>query len=248
MGKLVLLDARLYLGGADLSGDGNKLELNDEAEVKTTTNWRSGGAREVLAGIADSDLAADGYFEAGSLALPDDQFWATRRQTVPVSVAPEGDGDTAAGGLFYLTRMLTLQRQVFGGGLGDVNAWNLSAKGNWPLARGVCAHPSQVPRTSTATGTGLNLGAVATGRHLYANLHVLSVAGTSTPTLTATVVSDDNSNFTSPTTRVSFAAATAVSGQATRVAGPVTDTWWRVNWAVTGTTPSFLFLVTLGVE
>lgn len=248
MSKLVLLDARIYMGGADLSGDGNKIELDDEIEAKTVTNWRSAGAREVLGGLADSSLNAEGYFEAGTAGLPDDAFWAQRRETVPISVAPEGDGDTAAGGLMYLTKMLTIQRQVVGGSVGDVASWSAQARGNWPLARGVTAHPSMVPRIASGNGSSLNLGALAAGRHLYANLHVLSIAGTSTPSITVNVQSDDGTGFPSATTRGSFAAKTAIGGESIRIAGPITDTWWRVNWTITGSSPSFLFLVTLGIE
>lgn len=248
MTKMVLLDARLYLGGADLSGDGNKIELEDEAEAKTTTNWRSAGARELLAGLGDSSLNAEGYFEAGSAGLPDDSFWANRRETVPMSVAPEGAGDTAAGSLMYLTKMLTLNRQVFAGSVGDVASWTAEAKGNWPLARGVAAHPSVVPRTATGTGTALNLGAVTTGRNIYANLHVLSIAGTATPSITVNVQSDDAIGFPSATTRGSFAARTTIGGESIRVPGPITDTWWRASWTISGTSPSFLFLVSLGIE
>ncbi len=248
MSKMVLLDARLYMGGADLSGDGNKIELSEEAETKTITNWRSAGAREVIAGVTDTELNADGYFEAGNLALPDDAFWAQRRALVPVSVAPEGDGDTGPGGLMFLTKMLTTQRQVMGGSVGDVNGWTAAAKGTWPLARGVVAHPSMVPRTATGTGPSINLGAVPTGKHLYANLHVLSISGTATPSITVSVQSDDATGFPSATTRASFAAKTALGGEAVRIPGPITDTWWRASWAISGTTPSFLFLVSLGIE
>jgi hypothetical protein len=248
MSKMVLLDARLYMGGADLSGDGNQIELTEETETKTTTNWRSAGAREVIGGLADTDLSADGYFEAGNLSLPDDAFWAQRRQTVPVSVAPEGDGDTGVGGLMYLTKMLTTSRQLLGGSVGDVASWTASAKGNWPLARGVVAHPSMVARTATGNGTSINLGAIPAGKHLYANLHVLSIAGTATPSLTVNVQSDDGTGFATPTTRGSFAAKTTITGEAIRIAGAVTDTWWRVTWTISGTNPSFLFLVSLGIE
>jgi hypothetical protein len=84
---------------------------------------------------------------------------------------------------------------------------------------------------------------------MYAALHVLSVAGTATPTITARVESSVDNTFASPTTRLTFAAATAVSGQTLRTAGTaITDTWWRVAWTISGTTPSFLFAAALGIQ
>lgn len=247
MSKLVLLDSRLFVGGVDLSGSGNKIEINEESEAKTTTNWRSGGAREVKAGLTSVEINAEGQWEAGDSTMVDDAFWAQRRTRDPWSAAPEGDSDLAAGNLMYLTKALRTKAQWWGN-LGDVAAWMANAKGTWPLVRGQSAHPSGVARTADGNGTSLQLGAVASGQQLYANLHVLSVAGTAGPTLTVAVESDDNTNFTSATTRGSFAAATAVGGEALRIAGPFTDTYWRVTWDITGTDPSFLFLVSMGIE
>lgn len=244
---IVLLDARTFVSGADLSGSGNKIELTEESEAKKTTNWRSGGATENIAGLTSIELNAEGQWEAGDLGLPDDSFWANRRVKEPWSIAPESDSDLAAGGLMYIARILRTKMTLLGN-LGDVAGWSANGTGTWPLARGKCAHASGVPRTATGNGTSLQLGAVAARQHLYANLHVLSVSGTAVPTITVNIESDDNTNFTSATARGSFAAKTAVGGQAIRIAGPVTDTFWRATWTISGTNPSFLFLVSMGIE
>jgi hypothetical protein len=82
---------------------------------------------------------------------------------------------------------------------------------------------------------------------MYGALHVLSVAGT-TPSITARVESSVDNTFASPTTRLTFTAANTVSGEILRTDGTaITDTWWRVAWTITGTTPSFLFASTLGI-
>lgn len=244
---LVLLDARVFAGGVDLSGVGNKLEVTEESEVRKKTNWRSGGAEEVLAGITSVDINAEGQWAAGDPSQVDDATWAQRRSLEPWSFAPEGDSDLASGGLVYLTRALRHKSQIFGG-LGEVAGWMANACGTWPLVRGLAAHPSGVPRSTTGSGTAYQLGAVAAGQKVYANLHVLDVSGTSTPTITVKVQSDNDSGFASPTDRFSFAAATAVGGESVRAAGAITDDWWRVSWTITGSTPSFLFLVTFGIE
>ncbi len=244
---IVLLDARLFMAGADMSGFGNKIELNEEAEVKTVTNWRSGGAREVKAGIHGCDIMGEGHWEAGDLGKPDDALFAAKRTLDPWSAAPQSDSDLAAGGIMYLVKALKTKMNVWGD-VGEVAGWSGEARSTWPLVRGVCAHPSGVPRTANGNGTGVQLGAVAADKYIYANLHVLSVAGTATPTLTVKIQSDDNSGFTTPTDRLTFTGATAISGQALRVKGPFTDTWWRAVWTITGTDPSFLFLASMGIE
>jgi hypothetical protein len=85
------------------------------------------------------------------------------------------------------------------------------------------------------------------GQYLYASLHVLSAAGTS-PSITVSIESDADNTFSTPTTVLTFSAATSVDGQIMRAAGPITDTWYRAKWAVSGTTPSFLFLCAFDVR
>lgn len=244
---IVLLDARLFVAGADLSGYSNKIEIKETAEVKKTTTWRSGGAEENKAGVHRTEWMAEGNFEAGDPSKPDDAFWTTGRSAAPWSAAPFGDSDLAAGSLMYLNKAV---RSDYGflGGVGDVAPWSAQATSTWPLVRGRCAHPSGVARTATGNGTAVQLGAVSATQKIYANLHVQSVSGTSTPTITVKVQSDDNSGFTTPTDRLSFAAKTAAGGEALRLDGAITDTYWRVAWTVTGSTPSFLFLVSFGIE
>ena len=50
------------------------------------------------------------------------------------------------------------------------------------------------------------------------------------------------------TTRATLNAVTEAGGQAVRTDGTaITDTWWRLAWDITGTTPSFLFAAALGI-
>lgn len=247
MSKLVLLDTRVFVGGADFSGSGNKIELQEEFEVKPVTNWRSGGAVENLAGLSKVEISAEGQWEAGDPGKVDDEMWAGRRLHEPWSMAPTGASDLAPGSLMWLAKALRSKSQIWGS-VGDVAGWSAEAKGTWPLVRGLVAHASGTPRTATGHGAAFEVGAVAADQHFYANLHVLSISGTATPSITVTMESDSDSNYNTPTDRLAFAAATAVGGQSLRVAGPITDTWWQAKWTITGTTPSFLFLIAMGVE
>ena len=69
-----------------------------------------------------------------------------------------------------------------------------------------------------------------------------------TPTITARIESDDNSGFTSATTRATFTAATAISGETIRALGAFTDTWWRAAWTISGSSPSFLAMISMGIS
>jgi hypothetical protein len=246
MSKSVLLDCRLFAVGADLSGHSNKIELSAEVEDKDATNYRSGGWKEVLGGIGSAELAGEGQWEAGDTSMVDDASWSQLGGVGPWSAGPD---DSAVGDLAYFMKAMRADYKL-GEAVGEIAPWTGNAKSSWPLVRGVFAHPPGTPRTATGDGTAQEVGALGAGQRLYAALHVLSVAGTSAPTITVEIESDTEEAFgDTPETRLAFDAATAAGGQILRTsAGVHADTWYRPTWTITGTNPSFLFVVALGIR
>lgn len=244
MGKQVLLDCRLFSPGADLSGASNKIELSSEIEDKDTTNYRSAGWKEVIGGLGSAEISGEGQWEAGDPSLVDNASWADLGGRGPYTVCPN---DSVVGALTYFTYGMRADYKL-GDAVGEVAPWTGTVKSSWPLVRGQIGHPPGTARTATGTGTALNLGAIPLGKRLYAALHVLSAAGT-TPSITARIESDDASGFTTPTTQLTFAAATAAGGQILRGDGTaLADTYYRVAWTISGTTPSFMLAVSLGIR
>ncbi|WP_393057734.1 hypothetical protein [Streptomyces sp. LN549] len=244
MAKFVLLDARLFAPGADLSGASNKIELSSEIEDKETTNYRSAGWKEVIGGLGSAEISAEGQWEAGDPSKVDDASWAALGGIGPYTVCPT---DSVVGALAYITSGMRADYNV-GDAVGEVAPWTGTVKSSWPLVRGQIAHPPGTARTATGNGTAIQLGAIPAGKRLYAAVHVLSAAGT-TPSITLSVESDDAAGMTTPTSRLSFTAATVPGGQILRTDGSaITDTYYRVAWTVSGTTPSFMFAVSLGIR
>lgn len=246
MSKTVLLDARLFAGGADLSGNSNKIEITSETEEKNATNYRSDGWKELLGGLASAEMAGEGQWEAGDSGMVDDSSWAQLGGNTAWSASP---ADAVVGDLAYFMKAMRSD-YALGDAVGEIAPWSGTAKSSWPLVRGVFAHPPGTARTSTGDGTAQQLGAITTGQRLYAAVHVLSVSGTSTPTITVEIESDSQEDFAgTPETRLSFDAATARGGQILRTDGTAhADTWYRPTWTVSGTSPSFLFVVALGIR
>ncbi|MBM7083604.1 hypothetical protein [Micromonospora humidisoli] len=246
MGKFVLKGVRLFVGGADLTGNTNKVELSSEVEVKDATAFNPASPtevwQEVLAGLASTKASGAGQWEAADPSRVDDASWAGLGGVGAWTACPAG---AAVGDVAWLTRMMQGSYQL-GGAVGEVAPWSADWSGSWPLSRGQVLHPPGTARTATGTGTARQLGALLDTGALYVTLHVLSAAGI-TPSITVVVESDDTVGFGSPTTRATFTAATARGGQAVKVAGPVTDDWWRVRWTISGTTPSFLFVAAAGI-
>lgn len=244
MSKTVLTNVRLFANAVDLTATTNRVELSSDVEDVDVTNYASAGWGERLGGLASAEITAAGFFESGvDTSFTDPGLQAGHGLLGPWSVMPVGAADQA---LAYLTNALESKYEPLQGKVGDAAGFKATAKGSGKLARGVVGHPPGTARTTNGTGTANQIGALSASQSLYVNLHVLSVSGTATPTLTVRIEADNAVGFPSPVTVGTFTAATAIGGQTLKIAGPQTDDWYRVGWTITGTTPSFLFLVTLG--
>lgn len=243
MSKKVLTNVRTFAGATDLTAVTNKVEIDPKVAAVNVTNYASEGWTELLGGLAETDIVAAGFWESGADAsFVDPATFAALGAVGPWSFAPDGATD---GALAYLTNALTAKYQPIKGNVGDAAGFEATAKGSTKLARGVVAHPPGTARTATGVGSSFQIGALAANQSLYVNLHVLSVSGT-TPSLTVRIESDNATGFPSAVTVGTFTAATAIGGQHMKISGPTTDDWFRAAWTVSGTTPSFLFVVTLG--
>lgn len=241
----VLTDARIYFASADLTGYSNKVELATSAEELDRTTFASGGAKERWGGVFDSSINIDGFWQAGDLTMPDDTLWANLDGSAndPLTVIPTSG---AVGSLAYVTKVLERNFKI-GTDHGKLLGWSSEMAGAWPVVRGAVLHPQGTARTATGNGTAVQLGALSASQALYVAFHVLSIAGTSTPTITVKIQSASTSGFGTPNDQGTFTAATALGGQTLKITGPITDTWWRAQWTISGTTPSFLFAVSAGI-
>lgn len=246
MGKFVLKGCRLFTGGADLTGVNNQIELASQVEEKDVTAFNPDSTtqvwREVIAGLASSTASGGGQWEAGDPGRVDDAAWSGLGGVGAWTACPAGAN---VGDVAWLTQMMQGNYKL-GDQVGEVAPWTADWSSSWPLVRGQSMHPPGTARTATGAGTAQQLGALTDNRALYVALHVLSAAGT-TPSLTVVVESDDAAGMADPITRHTFTAATDRGGQTAMIPGAITDDWWRVSWSISGTDPSFLFVVSAGI-
>ncbi|MGH8575344.1 MAG: hypothetical protein ACREXJ_00160 [Gammaproteobacteria bacterium] len=233
MGTHVALDHTTFIGGYDFTGDTNQTELPMEFDALDDTRFRHRG-RGRIAGLESVRTTVNGYWQGGA-GMVDPAAFSGLTTLQPVSQSPDG----AEGSVAYFWQARQLSYQLFGA-VGAINPFSVSAdgaRGNGSLSAGsirgrVLKAKGNVSATG-ATGTAYELGEAASGQYLYAALHVFS-AGT---TITALVESDSDNTFASATTRATFGPLATTGGTwATRVAGPITDTWYRLRvTAITGT-------------
>lgn len=244
MSTFVAKDCTIWMGGYDLTADVNSVDVDTAvAEVECTT-FGSSGHREYKPGLKTTKVELGTYLNTAATEPALDAINGTADNVF--SVSGEGAGALQ---VVYFGRALggSLKR---GAKIGDMFTLDGSFVTN--ASEGLVRGLPIVPKTTTS-GTGTTLagtgvyGAVAATQSAYAALHVFSVAGTSTPTL-AVKLQSDTVGFGSATDVITFTNATAVGAEFKSVAGANTDTYWRVSYAITGTSPIFSFAVVFGIQ
>lgn len=159
----------------------------------------------------------------------------------PWSAVPAGAGE---GDIAFFTNATFMGFSPLQGSVGEVAMYDAKWTGSSPLVRGTVTAARTV--TATGTGTAYQLGTVTASQRVWAAVHVLGSGGT-TPSVTLKIQSASAQAFGTPNDRVTFTAATGRDGQVLSTPGSITDTWWRAQWTVTGTNPSFTIRVLTGI-
>lgn len=240
MGVQVLTDALVLVNGADLSGNSNKVEVTGAIEELDATTFGSAGWKEYAAGLGSHEWSVEGFWSAGDVAQPDDRLWLD----LGVEAAWTAAASQVAGSVAYLGKVVSGQHKV-GGDVGSLAPFAATGQGSGRLVRGTLVHAASVARTATGNGTAYQLGALSSTQRMWCALHVCSVAGT-TPAVVVKLQSAATAGG-SYTDRITFSSANSVSSQLASAAGAVADTWWRAQYTITGTGPSFLLGVAAGV-
>lgn len=239
-----LTNAGIWLSGYDVSGDHNMVEMPNGVESLDKTTFGQ-TTRIHQAGLYETDLKGQCLLSYGTSEIEDIIRGLLAVTDTPCTVTPNG---ATAGDRAYFSQYLTVNAKLLGGTVGDlhVGTWDAKGSGGFPLVPGTLMAAKSARGSSSNSGTALQLGAVAAGQRIYAALHVFAVSG-STPTLAVTVKSDNGVGFGTPATQITFATANAIGAQFSSAAGAITDDYWRVDWTIGGSTPSFTFAVAIGI-
>ncbi len=242
MAELVYLDTKIYLAGYDISGDLNKVNLSLARDPKDKTCFGM-DSRARISGLRDGSFDYAGIWQADSAAPKiDDVVYSKLGSAGEVFTVCPQNGN--AGSIAYSMKTIQATYEV-GAPVGDLLALMASGQGCDGMFRGTVVATGA--KTVTGNGTAYQLGSVGATQKLYAAMHVIGVSGVS-PTVTVKIQSDNAENFASPSDVVTFTAATGIGAQlAAPVAGPLTDTWWRAQWTISGTTPSVNIVVVVGI-
>lgn len=241
MATQVLRDATIYLHDVAVTDIASSVDLSLGLEPQDNTTFGS-AARKYAAGLFTASLTAGGYADMTGY---DGSLWTNYRARA--AVVATVSADSTSGAVAYSFSALNHELTPLSGSVGDMAAVNVGAttRDVYGAIRGNIIHPLTA-RTSSASVAMQQLGAVSSTQRVFGALHVTAASGT-TPSLTVNIQSDDNSGASSPVTRASFTATATTTSEFISAAGPFTDDWWRVNWTISGTTPSFTFVAVIGI-
>lgn len=238
-----IMNARVYLAEVDLSGVTNAAALNVKVDLKDcptcTDDWITR-----LPGIKDVICDVKGWFDADPVTgQPAQKMFDSFGLSSGVLSLAAGSG--ALGDKAWFFRPTLAKYDPLGGKVGEVVPFELHAEGGVPLVKGQVLQPKNT-LTISGNGSALQLGALSATQKIYCGLHVFAVSGGS-PTLNVILQADNASNFPSPATQITFAQKVAVGQDWQSANGPVTDDWWRINYTIGGSTPSFTFALVAGI-
>jgi hypothetical protein len=246
MAAYVNANMSILVDTLDIAGFASQAQFNSVADSLEMTTLNSNGWRQYMPGMNSHTLNVSGYQDVGATGV-DQLFTGTGTGQNVVTFCPLNGGAAVADPAFMFAGRTTT-RTPLSGSIGDAAAFTLDWAGDGRAVRGQVLHPLAA-RTATASGTAATFTTPITGQSIWATFHVLALSGTASPTITFTIQTDDNSGFSSATTRLTSNAFTAIGSQFTSVAGPFAgETHIRVAWTISGTTPSMTFLVAAGVN
>lgn len=240
MATQVFTGGALYLGEYDFSGitKGFAFQVDvdavDMSVIGSATRINAGGLRGVT---WNADLLYDATTYEGSIFGYASAAGAS--QVMLASFWPSGAAAEDELGYFLRTRPgkfglpWTLGEAAMMSLAGESGVLGGSRPGQSLVQARLSARGVGV--SATANGTGRQMGALASAKQYMAMAgHV--TARTGTAAVVFTLESDDNSGFTSATTRATESSISSVAYFGpTVVAGPITDDYWRVKATISGT-------------
>ena len=219
-------------GGAwDFSSESNKLSVKLAGDRLDDTTFQATG-KTAVAGDPEGTITQNGYFTSPAAGTFDGEMVDAIKNAESLYVAALF-GDDVAACPAYVAEKTTAENVAIEGAIGNL----ITVNGDWGAGTGIVRGLRLASATVSATGAQayIDLGAAgaSTGK---AWLWVYSITGTAT-NATFTVQCDDNTGFSSPTTKGTFTLS-AAGVYVVSITGGI-DRYVRLNCTSKGGATSF---------
>lgn len=231
MAVLMFYDAFIAYGPYDLSADHNEIRLDDKADMKEITTFGD-TEHQFLAGLPQYDVNGRGYVQFDDSTVPkavDFNLYSEINVSAPARVLTlcptRTDGEIA------FLQTCQAEKYSFDLTTPNVGMFDFSTKTAGKLARGRLVLPL-ASRVASNNGTIYQLGALSATQKMISALHVTAFLGTN---VVVRLKSNSTAVTGGATTRATFTTVTAPTSEMVTVTGPITDTFWFLDWTLTGT-------------
>jgi hypothetical protein len=240
----VIVNAKIIVGGLNLSGVSSSLALAYGAEMLDNTTFQPvglGSNRSYQAGLKTVGITAQMFWDT----IKDQTLFGrigVAEEVVTVADVGETEGDRV-----FIVKGIHGTYNPASGEIGALITANLDLKStNSPLVRAQLM--TQGMKTATGNSTGINMGS-AGGKRIYSALHVMSPSVAGAATVVGTVESAPTAGFAAPVVRLTHPAMDVLGAdwQDASIPVEVTDTFWRSVWTITGVTPGFEIYWSFGI-
>lgn len=246
MAGKVLTGAVAYFGALDISGVGSDYAAAPNLEIAESRTWDSDAVGKEP-GLRNDSSALSGVLTFDPIdSSPGLDFFEAQGTKVPFSIFVDGSappvGDPVPEGAS--ARFGNPLAGTIGAPAvqGDLLEFSLEMNHDGPIIVGKAGTSGL--KSAPGNSVGLELGPVASGQGIYANLHVIEANSGS---IDVTIESAPTSGFVAPVTRLTFPTFLLVPGASYQFLIPplgISDEWWRVVWAGV---PDHLIAVAMGI-
>lgn len=215
--------------------------------TKDSTTFTSGGYQNFVASL--KTLVAD-FTGFNDYAVGGFDEWQRSNYgtTQVVSVSP---GVEATGNVAIITQGIPDIAPSFDATVGDIPSVKFACKPvGQVIAEGQVTNITTPTITANGFSTPVNIGNLGATQQASAAIHVISITGTATPTITAQIQSSATSGGAYTNRGSAGSGITVIGGQFLRtgVIGAVAEGWWRISWTVSGTSPVFGVYASLAIN
>lgn len=233
MATFVGVHNKVLLGHLDLTGLTKTVNFGDLTRaMQDSTTFADGAYTCVKPGLISGQASIEGYQDWAADTLDDEISVGQLGTSYALTVIPNPTGTVTAGDPCWLSRGIAAKLNPMGGAKGEMADFMIEAAYDTAIAKGLVAHAGTAV-TASASDSAVALAGPSASQKLYAALHVTAYSGFDQ--VVFTVESDDNANFTSATTRITFATVTGTTNEFASVVGSFSsETHHRVKVAVTG--------------
>jgi hypothetical protein len=238
MGVFINKSGAIYFDGYNIKNWVSACNLEWGCEPQDAT-CIGHDTRQNIAGLETAKVDFEGYddYAAGAIDTIFNPIDGDR--SVIITMCPQGVATQGNGAYTFLADTFQYNKALT---IGEMAKFKIHSENTGAKLVSCKVLAGDQSAGSNSNTSAYAWQAIAASETMYASLHVTTAA----TDLVVKIQSDDNSGFTSPTDRITFATTSAIGAEQKTVAGAVADTYWRVLW--TRASGTAVFTVVAGIR